>query len=126
MLWAVSTVWAGGATAAIEQPVAVPSRQAVVLADVITDVPGNGLTYRFRFIAPHISTPGSFDASAADMQHLCNTYALTRISTVGPAPAQIVISLSDRTVPFGEASPNVTQFFEAYSPGETACVWESF
>ena len=48
-------------------------------------------------------------------QHLCQNFALPRISDIGPQPSQIVSSLSDRPVPFGEAAPDATQFFEAYT-----------
>jgi hypothetical protein len=29
-------------------------------------------------------------------------------------------------VPFGEATPDVTQFFEAYTIKNNACIWEAF
>jgi hypothetical protein len=60
------------------------------------------------------------------MAHLCQSYALPRLSETGPVPAQIIISLSDRPVPFGEASPEATQFFEAYRIEGDACIWEAF
>ena len=94
--------------------------------DVITNVPGNGLTYRFRFLAPHISGEVDFLTVETDMQFLCDSFALPRISAIGPQPRQIVITLLDRPVVFGEMSPEATQFFEAYRPEPTGCVWENF
>ena len=35
---------------------------------------------------------------------------------LGPQPSQIVISLADRPVPFGQPDPEATQFFEAFRP----------
>jgi hypothetical protein len=120
-----------GQPALAQDLVPVPSGQPVTLQDVIWNEPGPaGLTARFRFIAPEIDRDrGSidFDTAAADMDYLCDTYALPRLDTItGPRPAQVVISLSDRPVEFGVITPEATQFFEAYSIGPDGCVWEAF
>ena len=103
-----------------------PSGARVSLFDVITNVPGQGLTYRFRFLAPHITGGVEFDLAERDMRFLCETYALPRLSVIGPRPAQIVITLLDRPVAFGEIAPEAIQFFEAYRPEDTTCYWEAF
>lgn len=107
-----------------------PSGQTVTLAEVVWAAPGpEGLTTRFRFVAPAIAVEGGtvgFDAAAEDMLWLCQTFALPRIALTGPVPAQIVISLSDRDVAFGQAAPEATQFFEAYSIEDGVCVWQVF
>lgn len=116
-------------------PLAVPSGQVVSLIDVIWNVPGpNGLAVRFRFLAPAIARDaggvdaGGVDADVAgrDMDDLCQNYALHRIAEFGPQPSQIIISLSDVAVPFGEAAPDATQYFQAYSIEDGLCVWEVF
>ena len=108
----------------------VPSGQVVTLLDVIWNAPGPlGLTTRFRFLAPAINKAApqvEFEEATVDMMHLCQSYALGRIAEFGPAPAQIIISLSDTPVHFGEAAPGATQFFEAYSLQDGACIWEAF
>lgn len=114
-----------------QEMIEVPSGQPVTLQDVIWNEPGPaGLTARFRFIAPEIARDGGtidFDTAAGDMDHLCNSYALPRVTTTtGPLPAQIIISLSDVPVEFGVITPEATQFFEAYSIDGDACVWEAF
>ena len=107
-----------------------PSGQAVTHVDTIQGAQGAaGLTVRFRFLAPAIAREGGSvdaDAAFADMQALCDSYAMPRLSSIGPQPAQIVISLMDREVAFGEAAPEATQFFEAFRPEGGACVWEPF
>ena len=111
------------------EPIPVPSGQEVRLLDVIHNEPGpDGLTTRFRFVAPAIAQGGGvdFEAASADMMHLCQTYALPRVTSGGPAPSQIVISLSDVPVEFGSTAPEVTQFFEAYSLDGDTCIWEPF
>lgn len=105
----------------------VPSGQPITLLEVILNEPGTeGATARFRFLAPEITPEGDFDAAVADMQHLCDTYALQRIAGTVPMPQQIVISLSDREVGFGQSDPDATQFFEAFSIDTGICVWEPF
>ena len=110
--------------------VPVPSGQVVTFLDVVMDTAGpEGLTARFRFVAPAIAkSGGSIDAAtaSADMQVICDSFALPRLSNLGPKPSQIVISLSDKPVPFGQAAPDATQFFEAYSIDGDACIWEAF
>lgn len=107
-----------------------PSGQAISFLETVQSAPGpGGLTVRFRFIAPGIAKAGgSVDAEAAqaDMLWLCDSYAVPRLPQGGPVPAQIVISLSDRAVPFGETAPDATQFFEAYRVEDGHCVWEPF
>jgi hypothetical protein len=115
--------------AGVDEPVPVPSGQSVTLQDVIWNAPGtDGMALRFRFVAPGIAPGGGvdFDAASTDMQHLCDTYALARLAEFGPAPEQVVISLSDRAVAFGDAAPDVTQFFESYRIENGVCVWEMF
>lgn len=108
----------------------VPSGQPVTLQDVIWNAPGpEGMALRFRFIAPQIAREGgsvSFEVAVEDMLALCETYALPRLSDVGPAPTQVIISFSDIPVPFGEAMPEATQFFEAFSIVDGTCIWEVY
>ena len=84
-----------------------------------------GATARFRFLAPGL-TPEDSDTALGDMQALCDSFAIQRIDGMVPAPRQIVISFADKAVPFGQAAPDVVQFFEAFRPENGACVWEVF
>lgn len=112
----------------------VPSGQELRLLDVIWNVPGPlGLASRFRFVAPAIARGAQnggvgvdFALAAADMEHLCQNFALPRVLAEAAPPGQIIISLSDRPVPFGEADPEATQFFEAYRVEDGTCIWEAF
>ena len=110
--------------------VTAPSGQVVTLQDVIWNEPGpEGLTMRFRFVAPAIARDGGtvdFETASADMMALCQGFAMPRLPEVGPVPSQVIVSLSDRPVPFGEAAPDATQFFEAYSIVDGQCVWEIY
>ncbi len=113
-----------------EEKIEVPSGQDMSFVDMVRDAPGpDGLTYRFRFLAPAIARDdGTVSAEMAfdDMLALCQTYALPRLAVNAPVPGQIVISLSDRPVDFGVPNPEATQFFEAFRPEGTTCIWEGF
>ena len=108
----------------------VPSGQDITLQDVIWNAPGPfGLVARFRFVAPAIARGNAaldFATASADMLHLCQTYALSRIADLGPMPSQIIISFASAPVPFGQSAPDVTQFFEAYRVENQTCIWEQF
>jgi hypothetical protein len=117
------------AVAAFGVPVEVPSGQPVAYVDTVQNIPGEGLVYRFRFVAPGIArNGGTVDAATVqtDMQYLCDSFAIPRIASTGPQPSQIVISLSDRPVKFGVPSPEATQFFEGYRIEAGTCIWELF
>jgi hypothetical protein len=108
----------------------VPSGQQVILHDVVRDAPGpEGAALRFRFLAPAIARVGGtvdVDQATADMAYLCKTYAIQRATGVVPVPTQIIISMSDMAVPFGQPAPEATQYFEAYRIVNGTCVWEGF
>jgi len=108
------------------EAVTVPSGRALSLIDVITNAPGpEGATARFRFLAPDLQ-PEDAEAAAADMQALCDSFAIARTEGMVPAPQQIIISFADSAIPFGEPAPDVVQFFESYRVENGACVWEFF
>jgi hypothetical protein len=107
-----------------------PSGLVVQLQDVVWNAPGpEGLTLRFRFVAAAIAGIEDEErlmVASEDMLWLCQTYALPRLPATGPRPSQIVISLADRALPFGEAAPDATQFFEAYAVTAEGCEWSVF
>ncbi len=109
--------------------IAVPSGQVVNFHEALWNMPGEGLTYRYRFIAPAISNPAQvldLADTENDMAYLCREYVLPRISGGGNNPNRIVISLSDKAAEFGVANPDVRQIFESYSLQDGDCIWEPF
>ncbi|MFT4961044.1 MAG: hypothetical protein ACI92Z_002130 [Paracoccaceae bacterium] len=122
----ISCMLAGSAWA---QQMQVPSGQLVTLTEVLIDEQPGEVWVRFRFIAPEISRQGgsvSYDIAAPDMDHLCEMLVLPYLQEYALTPARVVISLSDRDVPFGASAPEATQFFEAYMPKSSRCIWEEF
>jgi hypothetical protein len=121
----------GTAEAVDDTAIPVPSGQKVTLMETIWNIPGaEGLAVRFRFLAPAIAKDAgqiSPEQADADMRALCHDYAAKRIGdATGPKPSQIIISLSDRKVPFGESHPEATQYFDAFSFKDGDCVWSLF
>lgn len=128
-MWQVGTggdVSSPGDDAAI----VLPSGQSVTLIETLANSQGpQGLVVRFRFLAPEINRDtGSvdFQAAADDIAWLCENYALARVTGTTPMPSQIIISMEDRPVPFGEADPEAVQYFEAFRIEDGVCIWEIF
>jgi hypothetical protein len=108
-----------------DTPVAVPSGQPVVLHETLADDGSGALWLRLRFVAPRLGATTQA-ASAADIDHLCAAVALPYLAETGIAAERVVISLSEQAVPFGEAAPGITQYFEAYRVENDRCIWEGF
>lgn len=110
--------------------IVLPSGQTVTLVETIWNAPGpQGLVTRFRFLAPEINPEtGSVDFTAAadDIAWLCQNFALERVVQTGPLPSQVIVSLADRDLPFGETVPEATQYFEAFRIENGSCIWEVF
>jgi len=107
----------------------VPSGQAVTFTEVIMDDQPGETWARFRFMAPDIARSlGRIDPETVmpDMDYLCEAVALPYLQQAGLKPARVIISLSDRPVPFGATDAEATQFFEAYRPEKGRCIWEGF
>ena len=118
---------AGVAVADATDKVVLPSGIEAYLQEMLWDRPGGGLVYRFRFVSPAFSAMDQdFDVVRGDLDHLCNDFALSKLSNIGPTPTQVIISLADRESEFGVIDPDVSQVFEAYSVEDGACKWEFF
>ncbi|WP_236016521.1 DUF6497 family protein [Salipiger abyssi] len=109
-------------------PVAVPSGMPVAFHDMRMDAPGEGAIYRFRFVAPEIGgdSPRPYEEVSGDMDFLCQDVAAGELAGAEPVPARIVISLMAEPVEFGDPSPGIRQYFEAYSLRDGRCIWEAF
>ena len=112
-----------------QQVLQVPSGQHITLGEVLIDDRPGAIWVRFRFVAPQIGNDAgqiNYETSSADIDYLCEALVLPYLAQYDLTPARVVISLSDRPVPFGITDPEATQFFESYSPKENRCIWEAF
>lgn len=117
-----------GAAETVAEVFAVPSGQMLTLQEVFWEE-GDSLVLRVRFIAPQIARFGGtvdYETAAKDMLYLCETYVLPQIEASADKPVQVILSLSDVEVPFGEANSEATQFFEAYSLKGDTCILEAY
>ncbi len=117
------------APAQAQQALEVPSRQPVTLGEVLIDEASGDLWVRFRFIAPNIGDGPeqvTYETSSGDMDYLCRFLVLPYLTQYDLKPVRVVISLSDRPVPFGATDPDATQYFDAYRPENASCIWEAF
>ncbi len=117
------------ASPAWADPIDTASGQSVTLSEILLDENPGALWVRFRFLAPEIAaSPDAVDPdiAALDMQALCDDLAVPYLVDNAIEPARIVISFSDREVPFGQTDPAATQFFELFSLQDDACIWEEF
>ena len=105
-----------------------PSGQSVTLEEILLDENPGELWVRFRFLAPDLPRAGEVDpqSTANDMQYLCDWIAAPYLVDNAISPARIVISMADRTVPFGESDPASSQVFEMYRLENRICIWEEF
>lgn len=118
-----------GSSVAAQQVVEVPSGQTVNLTEVLVEQAQRETWVRFRFVAPQIAREGgdvTFDTAASDIDHLCQNMVVPYLNEHSITPERVVISMSDRDVPFGQANPEATQFFEAYRLDGADCIWEEF
>lgn len=128
MRWAIALLLASAPAGA--DALSVPSGQRVEFVELIKDAAGNAeVTWRFRFLAPQIARDGGSvpaDSAAADIDALCASFVVPHLAEAGQVPDQVIISLSDRITEFGIATPDATQFFEAYRIDGQNCIWEGF
>jgi hypothetical protein len=115
---------------AMAERVAVPSGQPVEFVERLIEADNfDGMTWRFRFVAPQIARDGgtmSLETTIADMDALCAGFALSRFNANGVLPKQVIISFADKRTEYGIAAPDVTQFFEAYAVENGTCIWKGF
>lgn len=102
----------------VAQAEGVPSGLAVELYDVVVE-PEAGLA-RFRFVAPELRAL-EFEAVEGDLPWLCDHVALPETRESGWEVSQIVVSIGDREVPFGESDPEALQYFSAFVFDGSAC-----
>lgn len=123
----------------MEAEIIIPDQEAAVAGDMTGDMAEDGGEDRGEDATEEEADalieepvlPAAPDVLAQDPVHqdvvwLCENWALPRIASPAPRPAQIIISLADKAVPFAAYDPDVVQLFEAFRlpPDHDACEWE--
>ncbi len=120
-----ATGWADDSAPA---PVLAPSGVGMTLHEVLyEEQPYSGETLIVvRVVAPAITSPVLAATVQADMQWVCETWGLPASSRLSVPADQIVVELMAEPITRGEPAPDITQFFETYSPQDDVCIWELF
>ncbi len=115
-------------TGDLEEFPVVPSGFKVHLQELIFETrQDSSRVARFRFVMPIIGQEGiTFDSVAGDFDVLCASHAVPALRNAEEDVDQVIISLADRETEFGVISSVATQYFEAYSIENDACIWEGF
>lgn len=109
-----------------EERLVLPSGLEAYMQEALREYVGDGLVYRFRFVAPAFTGTEAFEVQSQDLEFLCNRVAVDRVTGTGPVPSRVVISLADEPSEFGQFDPDIAQIFESFSLADDACIWEMF
>lgn len=102
-----------------------PSGLEASLHDVIVEQ--NPDVVRFRFLAPEIAgEQKTYEEVLNDFPWLCEVIAVPALNGAGLRVTEVVISLLDQPVEFGEMTPEATQYFEPFTLDGDDCIWEAF
>lgn len=116
-------------SATLAQAGDLPSGRSADLRDILLEQVGSETWARFRFVSDEldedVAQAGSEEIET-DMAALCSGHALPYLKENALEAEIVVISVSDRDVPFGESDPQAVQFFEAYRVSDGSCQWEPF
>lgn len=102
------------AHAAVAQDVALPSGQTVSLIEEIAE----DQVLRLRYLAPWVAQ----GVSDEDLLHLCQTRALERLA----GQPEVIISLSEAQIRFGDTDPSVFQVFAPFTIDAGQCIGEAY
>lgn len=136
---------------AAAQEVALPSGLPARLFDVVLEGPGGEVqapdaftdaeggeppppvaaatdgVARFRLLVDGLGgTGGAYADVAGDFLWVCEELALPALGANGWVPSEVVVTLADREVAFGESDAQAVQFFEGFRVAGGACVPQAF
>lgn len=80
-----------------------------------------------RYLAPEIARDGgskTYEDAAAAMDEICAGAGLATARQNESPVARIVVTLMDRIVEWGRATPEATQFIATYAVTEAGCEWQ--
>ncbi|MEQ8898080.1 MAG: DUF6497 family protein [Roseovarius sp.] len=124
---AAVVIAAGARQAGAEEArIVLPSGLEAELQEALVEESGGGPVLRFRFVAPGLHKGAGLTAVSADLEHLCNAYALPNAPDAEATGATIIVSVGDRPSEFGVPDPEMVQVFEAYRVENGLCIWEVF
>ncbi|MEM6407258.1 MAG: DUF6497 family protein [Pseudomonadota bacterium] len=81
-------------------------------------------TVRLRYVSDQLGDKAfSFERIEGDFAHLCETEGLMTRARSAPKARQIIISIASEPLVFGEISPEIIQYFDAFDVVSETCIW---
>lgn len=121
------TLWGATTAGALEETPAVPSGHEIRLQEVLFETrQDSSEVVRFRYVMPLIRQGIEFAEIIDDFEHLCVGVAVPYLAIEEKVVDQVIISMADREIEFGESTTLATQYFEAFTVKDGSCIWEGF
>jgi hypothetical protein len=116
-----------GAATAAGTGVQLPSGLEAGLMEGFVEVQPDGARWaRFRYVMPALAETADFDSVQQDFVVLCEAQALPMLSDAGEQVSQVIVSLMDKPLEFGQSDPGTVQYFETFAIRDGRCIWEEF
>jgi len=107
--------------------VTLPSGLEAGLMEGFVEVQPDGDRWaRFRYVMPALAEAADFDLVQKDFVVLCEAQALPMLSDAGEQVSQVIVSLMDKPLEFGQSDPGTVQYFETFAIRDGRCTWEEF
>ena len=107
--------------------VQLPSGLEAGLMEGFVEVQPDGERWaRFRYVMPALAATADFDLVQQDFIVLCESQALPMMSDAGNQVSQVIVSLRDKPLEFGQSDPGTVQYFETFAIRDGRCIWEEF
>jgi hypothetical protein len=123
--------WIMGAIALFAGPLvaqtALPSGFNAELMEGFVEIQPDGARWaRFRYVMPALADDAVYDKVQSDFAVLCDDTAVPMLHAAGEEVSQVVVSLMDKPLEFGQSDPGTVQYFEVFTIREGRCIWEEF
>ena len=106
---------------------ALPSGLEALLLEGFVEIQPDGARWaRFRYVMPGLAAGAAYDSVQMDFVTLCDAQALPLLASEGEDVSQVVVSLMDKPLEFGQSDPGTIQFFEMFTIRDNRCIWEEF
>lgn len=114
-------------TGMAEGQTALPSGFNAELLEGFVEVQPDGARWaRFRYVMPALADDAVYDKVQGDFAVLCDGTAVPMLDAAGEEVSQVVVSLMDKPLEFGQSDPGTVQYFEVFTIREGRCIWEEF
>lgn len=101
----------------------VPSDNQTYLHEAMVDAQTEPSSLRLRFVQPSLSAGFDYSDVSDDLFALCQAQFRGEVAQNVAEMGQVIVSIANKEVPFGETNPDVVQVFEVFHLGDAGCEW---